>query len=317
MSIETSFVYPGQGSQFVGMGAGLLEERPPLTAVFEHVEAVTGRPLIEPMLHGPEDRLRETGTAQLVLFAFGIAMTEALAEQGIAPELVAGHSLGEFTALVAGGWLGLDEAAAAVARRADAMARCCRERAGAMTAVLATGPGEVAEVLARYPGRCDDGRPGTAVIANYNAPRQTVISGDAAIVTEIGESIRAEAIGAAEPLPVAGAFHSPLMRPAEKELTDTIAALPLRRGHTPMVSSITGEPISDLERYRDALAGQITAPVHWTRTARRIVAHRPRRVVEVGPGTTLCGLIRKIDRRQKAHSCGDTSNLRALAGTYA
>ncbi|GGW88647.1 ACP S-malonyltransferase [Streptomyces lomondensis] len=315
MSIQTAFVYPGQGSQVVGMGADLMHDRPRMTEVFEHVEAVTGRPVIEPMVHGPEDRLRETGTAQLVLFTFGVAMTRALTEEGVVPQLVAGHSLGEFTALVAGGWLDLDEAAATVVRRAHAMARCCQERPGAMAAVLGIDSDEVARVLAQHPGRRDDGRPGTAVIANYNSPRQTVISGDAATVEEIREAIRAESIAVSRPLPVAGAFHSPLMRPAEDELRATIAALPLRRGHTPMISSVTGELVTDLERYRDVLAHQITAPVHWTRTARRIVAHRPSRIVEVGPGTTLRSLIRKVDRGQEIHPCGDTTHLRALTGT--
>ncbi|MFI8889308.1 ACP S-malonyltransferase [Streptomyces paradoxus] len=315
MSIKTAFVYPGQGSQFVGMGADLMHVRPRLTEVFKHVEAVTGRPVIEPMVHGPEDRLRETRTAQLVLFTFGAAMTRALAAEGVVPQLVAGHSLGEFTALVAGGWLDLDEAAATVVQRADAMARCCHERTGAMAAVIGTDPDEVARVLARHPGRRDDGRPRTVVIANYNSPRQTVISGDAAIVEEIGESIRTESIAVVQPLSVAGAFHSPLMGSAQDTLMATIAGLPLRRGHTPMVSSVTGGLVTDLEHYRDALAHQITAPVHWTRTARRILGHRPQRIVEVGPGTTLRSLIRKIDRGQEIHPCGSTNELRAVTGT--
>lgn len=315
MSIKTAFVYPGQGCQFVGMGADLMHGRPRLTEVFEHVEAVTGCPVIEPMVHGPEDLLRETRTAQLVLFTFGTAVTRTLVAEGVVPQLVAGHSLGEFTALVAGGWLDLDEAAATVLQRGEAMARCGHERAGAMAAVMGTGPEEVARVLARHTGRRDDGRPRTAVIANYNSPRQTVISGDVATVEEIGEAIRAESIGVAQPLSVAGAFHSPLMRPAQDALLATIAGLSLRQGHTPMVSSVTGGLITDLERYRDALALQITAPVHWTGTARRILDHQPDRIVEVGPGTTLRSLIRKVDRGQRVDPCGTTNELRALTGT--
>ncbi|MGW5677898.1 ACP S-malonyltransferase [Streptomyces sp. NPDC003860] len=315
MSIKTAFVYPGQGSQFVGMGADLMHGRPRVTEVFEHVEAITGRSVIEPMLHGPETQLRETRTAQPVLFTFGTAMTRALSAEGVVPQLVAGHSLGEFTALVAGGWLDLDEAAVAVVQRADAMARCCHERAGAMTAVIGTGPEEVARVLARHPGRRDDGRPHTAVVANYNSPLQTVISGDATTVEEIGKTFSAESIAVVQPLSVAGAFHSPLMRPAQDALMATIAGLPLRRGHTPMVSSVTGELVIDLEQYRDALARQITAPVHWTRAARRILDHRPHRIIEVGPGTTLRSLIRKVDRGQEVRPCGNTNELRAVTGT--
>ncbi|MFF8018929.1 acyltransferase domain-containing protein [Streptomyces sp. NPDC007929] len=315
MSIKTAFVYPGQGSQFVGMGADLMRDRPELAKVFRHVEAVTGRPVIEPMVHGPEGRLRETRTAQLVLFTFGAAMTRSLVAEGVVPQLVAGHSLGEFTALVAGGWLDLDEAAVTVVQRADAMARCCHERAGAMAAVMGTDPDGVARVLARHPGRRDDGRPRTVVIANYNSPRQTVISGDAATVEEMGEAIRTESIGVVQHLSVAGAFHSPLMRPAQDALMATIARLPLRRGHTPMVSSVTGGLVTDLGHYRDALAHQITAPVRWTDAARRILGHRPHRIVEVGPGTTLRSLIRKVDRGQEIHPCGNTNDLRAVTCT--
>lgn len=299
-----AFVFPGQGSQYVGMGADALADWPRVGRVLRRVEELTGHRIVDAMLRGPEERLRDTTLAQLSIFGLSTALCEILAGCGARPSVVAGHSLGEFSALVAGGWLDADAAAVTVARRAEAMAQCCRQHRGAMLVVL----GVDAEVLNRLLAQIE----GTVVLANANTPRQVVVSGDTAAVAALGLAIAEAGVGATVPLAVAGAFHSPLMAEAENELAPVIADLPLRRGHTPLISSVTGEFVTDVEEYRAALAGQITAPVRWINVTRLLLAQPVDTLIEVGPGTVLGGLIRKVDRHRPVHSCRSAAELRAL-----
>jgi len=309
--IKRAFVFPGQGSQHVGMGATVVADWKTARDVLTRLEDMIGKSVVDAMLNGPESRLRRTDLAQVAVFGLSVALTRVLGRCNVEPTVVAGHSLGEFSALVAAGWLDFDAAAEIVAHRANAMAACCRRRPGAMSAVMGVDPAVLRSLLA-----ADETSHGqTVVAANFNAPDRTVISGDAAAVERVERVISTEALGAAQSLSVDGAFHSPLMRPAEDEMVPMIARLPLREGHTPLISSITGDLVHDVESYRAALARQITAPVRWAEAVRVLLAHRVDQIVEVGPGKALLGLIRKVDRHQQLKTCAQSSEIHALSGS--
>ncbi len=299
-----AFVFPGQGSQYVGMGADLRTASPLLERVLRRAERLTGQDVAAAMLHGPEERLTDTVATQLSVFAVSVALTEIVVERGISPVAVAGHSLGEYTALVAGGWLDLDDALAVVARRAEAMRACCARTGGAMTAVLGLAPEELERIAARAPGG--------AVVANANSPRQSVLSGPAEAVRELAAEALTGGASAIIPLTVDGAFHSPLMAEAQQRLAPLVAELPLRRGEVPLISSISGEPVTDPEAYRALLARQITSAVRWSRAMERLRALPADGFLEIGPGKVLRGLFRHLDRRIAVTGCGSLADCLAL-----
>jgi [acyl-carrier-protein] S-malonyltransferase len=304
MTIKRAFVFPGQGSQHVGMGADAIDEWPQVERVLRQVETLSGHRIVAAMQRGSEDQLRDTVMAQLAVFGLSIALWQLLADGGIRPAVVAGHSLGEYSALVAGGWLDAEAAAVAVAHRAEAMGRCCRKNPGAMAAVVGVNHEAMCSLLEDIAG--------TVVVANANAPRQAVVSGDADAIEAMQHVVTEAGLGSVVPLPVAGAFHSSLMQDAQDELAEVIAELPLQLGHTPLISSITGEFVTDVETYRTELSGQITGPVRWVDTVDRLLQLPLDGVVEVGPGTVLRGLIRKVDRRQEVQRCAGPADLYAL-----
>jgi [acyl-carrier-protein] S-malonyltransferase len=300
-----AFLFPGQGSQEVGMGADLLGHSPRLRGLITRAEELTGRDLAGPMLTGPQARLNDTVAAQLAIFALSLSLAELLTARGIHPAVVAGHSLGEYAALVSAGWLDIDDALGAVAERALAMAACCAAHDGAMAAILGLAP-ETIEQLCR-----DD--PGIVVLANRNGPNQSVISGEPGSVGRVADAAIAHGALRAIGLPVTGAFHSPLMLEAEQRLAPVIARLRLRAGGPALVSSITGEVVDDVEDYRRALAGQITGPVIWDRATTTIRERGVDVFVEVGAGHTLAGLLRRVDRRIVSRSCDGLASCLALA----
>jgi len=287
------FVFPGQGSQYVGMGADLIHQSPVLQRTLRAAAALTGYDVETAMLAGPVERLTETAMTQLSVFALSTGLAAELKRLGMRPSAVAGHSLGEFTALVVGGWLGVDEALVLIAQRGEAMARACHANDGAMAAVVGLDSQAVSSLCV-----------GGAVIANANSPVQVVVSGPRAAVMTVGAA--ATDRGAAViPLDVAGAFHSPLMATAAAEMAGTIAELPLRTGHTPLVSSVTGRLVTDLPTYRRALADQITDQVRWTTVMGSLSALRIEKYIEVGPGRALRGLLKRTNRQSTVDSCGN------------
>lgn len=299
-----AFVFPGQGSQYVGMGADLRTASPLLDRMLRRAEHLTGQDIAGAMLRGPEERLTDTVATQLSVFALSVALTEAVVERGIRPIAVAGHSLGEYAALVAGGWLDLDDALIAVARRAEAMRACCARTDGAMAAVLGLAP-EVLEGIATSAG-------GGAVVANANSPRQSVLSGSADAVQRLGALALEHGASAVIPLTVDGAFHSPLMAAAEEKLAPLVAELPLRCGDVPMISSISGEPVTDPEVYRDLLARQITSSVRWASVMEQLRALPSDGFLEIGPGKVLRGLFRHLDRRIPVTGCASFADCLSL-----
>lgn len=300
-----AFVFPGQGSQTVGMAADLMPVSPLLERIITRAEQLTGEDIADAMLHGPHERLTETVPTQLSVFALSVSLAEVLGEQGVRPQAVAGHSLGEYSALVAGGWLDVDDALTVVARRSEAMRDCCGATEGAMSAVLGMSP-EALEGLAAA-GR------GDAVVANLNSPRQSVISGTAEAVARLGETALAHGASAVIPLSVHGAFHSPVMEPAQQRLAPLIDGVRLRRGDVPLISSISGDVVDDPEVYRRDLARQITSAVRWAPVMGRL-REQGGQILEVGPGKVLRGLFRHLDRRMPVTGCASRAECLALTG---
>lgn len=309
-----AFVFPGQGSQQPGMGADLLAADPTYRRLLADASRLSGLDLTAPLhaLGDADGAATEAGrltvTTQLSVFALSVALGRSLLAGGRWPSLVAGHSLGEFSALAVAGWLSLDDALELVAARAAAMARCCASQDGAMTAVIGLAPDTLEPALH-----------GTgAVLANVNSRRQSVVSGPRPAVELAAERARAAGAATIVPLPVAGAFHSPLMAQAQTEFAARIGAVRLVRGDIPLVSGVTGELVDDLADYRRALAQQITAPVRWLDVMAVIDAHGEagpggaEQVVEVGPGSVLRGLFRQFNRRRPVLTCGSWADCRGL-----
>jgi [acyl-carrier-protein] S-malonyltransferase len=287
------------------MGADLQREWPRLGELLTRAEQLTGRDLAGPMFAGPQEHLNDTVVTQLTIFTLSVSLAELLAARGIRPTVVAGHSLGEYAALVSAGWLDIDDAICTVAERAAAMAECCAAHDGAMIAVVGLAPDALEEL-------CVDVE-GVAVLANRNSPKQSVVAGEPASVDRLVQTALAGGARAAIPLSVSGAFHSPMMAAAEQRLAPIIAQLPLRVGEVPFVSSITGELVDDVEDYRRSLAGQITAPVRWDRVMTTLQSCGVDAFVEVGPGRAIRGLLRHVDRGIVSHGCDGLRACQALA----
>lgn len=285
----TTFLFPGQGSQFPGMGRDLAACGADARALVDTAEAVTGLPVHDLMHHADAARIADPHTAQVLVFVWSTVALHELRGRGRHPAAVAGHSLGEYTALVACGALDWADALALVSARGRAMAAAAARRPGAMGAVVGLPAATVRQL-------CTDASGGDeiAVVANLNSARQSVVSGTADAVTAVLAAATAAGALRAKRLPVGGAYHSPLMRPAEEALAPLLRATTLRTPRVPMVSSMTGAPVTDVAAYADALTRQITSPVQWLATATALAGETD--FVEVGPGRVLAGLGRETLR---------------------
>jgi [acyl-carrier-protein] S-malonyltransferase len=283
-----AFLFPGQGSQRVGMGRALAEAHPVCRATFEEADAVLGAPLSRLCFDGPEEQLVLTENTQPAILAVSIAMHRLLGERGLVPDVVAGHSLGEYSAHVAAGTLSFADALQAVRRRGRYMQEAVPPWAGAMAAVIGLDAALVEQA-------CRDASEGEVVSpANLNAPGQVVIAGAAGAVGRAGE--RAKALGAKRviPLPVSAPFHCALMRPAEERLAPELRALPASDPRVPVVANVDAEFKRDARAAIEALVQQVSRPVQWEASVRRLASAGVRTYVEVGPGTVLSGLVKKI-----------------------
>ncbi len=283
-----AYVFPGQGAQFVGMGKELFDTNPRARAVFEQADAVLGFPLTETMFSGAEAELKQTNITQPAIFVHSIAV---LGVQGAEAtfDAVAGHSLGEFSALVAAGVLDFADGLKLVHQRATAMQRACELEPGTMAAVLGLEDKQIEEVCAQTEG--------VVVPANYNSPGQLVISGSEAAIVAASEKLKEAGARRVVPLPVGGAFHSPLMQPAQDELRAAIEQTDFRVPKCPIYQNVDAQPATDPEVIMDKLIRQLTSPVRWTQTVQQMRTDGISEFVEVGgKGNILQGLIRKIDR---------------------
>lgn len=300
-----AFVFPGQGAQKVGMGRTLADAFPICRDTFAEADAALGEPLSALCFDGPEDRLMLTENTQPAILAMSTAVARLAVSRGLTPAFAAGHSLGEYSAHVAAGTVSFADALRTVRRRGRYMQEAVPIGAGAMAAIL----GLDAEGVARA---CAEAAEGEVVTpANLNAPGQIVIAGHAAAVTRAGD--RAKALGAKRviPLAVSAPFHCPLMKPAEARLAPELRALVSQDPRVPVVANVDAEPKRTAADAIEALIRQVSSPVRWEDVVKRLVADGVTTFVELGPGTVLAGLIRKIDRRVSVTSVEDEAGLEA------
>jgi len=285
-----AFVFPGQNSHYVGMGRDLYDADGPARLVFEVAEAGLGGDLLAAMFDGPEDALTRTDHQQPAIVTHSLAALAELSAAGIAPDFVAGHSLGEYSAVACAGCLGVEDVLELVRFRGELMARAGDQALGAMAAVLGLEGEAVAAAVAA--ARED----GVVVVANYNSPGQVVISGETVAVARARELCSEAGAKRVVPLDVSGAFHSPLMEPAAAPLIERLAQTDMAPAQVPVISNVDAQPRTEPDAIRDALGRQMTSAVMWEHSVRRLAEEGVDTVIEVGPGTVLAKLMGRIDR---------------------
>jgi len=290
--MKHAIVFPGQGSQFKGMGKSLYERYSTAREIFEKANAVLGFRISDLMFEGSEEELKQTRVTQPAIFLHSIVAF--LMHPELKMDMAAGHSLGEFTALVATGVLSFEDGLQLVAARAEAMQEACNLQPSGMAAVLGMDDEQVESICASIEGEI-------VVAANYNCPGQLVISGTRQGVALACEKLKAAGARRAVPLPVSGAFHSPLMEPAREKLQKAIAAVEFHTPSCPVYQNVSATATTDPALIREQLIAQLTSPVRWTQTIRMMIADGARDFTEVGPGKVLSGLIQKIDSSVQVH----------------
>lgn len=293
--MKVAALFPGQGSQAIGMGQALSEEFPEARETLEEAEAVTGVPLREIMWEGPEDRLVATQNAQLALFATSIAAYRVFQRiSGSTPMLAAGHSLGEYSALVAAGVLDYATGLRLVKLRGELMAEAGRTAPGSMAAVLGIAPEHLDEALSSVEG--------TVVVANRNATGQLVLSGEVEAVLAAAEAAKKKGAKRVIPLKVSGAFHSPLMAQAQLPLTEALARAPWHDARFPVVCNVDARPHARAAEFPDLLSRQLESPVLWSASMRHMVAQGVEAFLEMGSKRVLCGLLKKWVGQVEIHA---------------
>ena len=282
-----AYIFPGQGAQFTGMGLDLYEKSPLAQQYFEKANDILGFSITDIMFEGTAEQLKETKVTQPAIFLHSVILAKVLGDS-FQPEMVAGHSLGELSALVANGVLSFEDGLKLVSKRALAMQKACEIAPSTMAAVLGLADDIVEETCAAIDG--------VVVAANYNCPGQLVISGEIEAVEKACEVLKEKGARRALLLPVGGAFHSPMMEPAREELAAAIEATTFRQPTCAVYQNVVAKAVTNPEEIKENLIAQLTAPVKWTQCVQAMIADGGIEFIEVGPGKVLQGLMRKIDR---------------------
>ena len=277
-----AYIFPGQGAQFSGMGLDLYENSPEAQELFEKANKILGFQITDIMFKGTAEQLKETKVTQPAIFLHSVILAKTLGE-AFKPEMVAGHSLGEFSALVAAGALSFEDGLKLVSQRALAMQKACEAAPSTMAAVLGLEDGVV-------------------VAANYNCPGQLVISGEVEAINKACDSLKEAGAKRALVLPVGGAFHSPMMEPAREELAAAIENTTFSKPNCPIYQNVTANAVTDENKIKANLISQLTAPVKWTQSVQQMITDGATLFTEVGPGNVLQGLVKKIDRSAETAS---------------
>ncbi len=288
-----AYVFPGQGAQFVGMGKDLYENSPIAKELFEKANEILGFRITDLMFDGTDEDLRQTKVTQPAIFLHSVILAKTLGDD-FKPEMVAGHSLGEFSALVASGALSFEDGLVLVSKRAMAMQKACEAEPSTMAAIVGLEDNIVEEVC----NSIDE----VVVAANYNCPGQLVISGSFEGIDKACAALTEKGAKRALKLPVGGAFHSPLMEPARAELAAAIEATEVKKPICPIYQNVNATAVTDPAQIKENLVAQLTAPVRWTQTVENMIADGATLFTEVGPGKVLQGLIKKVDRKMEVAS---------------
>ncbi|WP_027880501.1 MULTISPECIES: ACP S-malonyltransferase [Mesoflavibacter] len=288
-----AYIFPGQGAQFTGMGLDLYENSPEAQHLFEDANSILGFNITDIMFEGTADQLKETKVTQPAIFLHSVILAKTLGDN-FKPDMVAGHSLGEFSALVANGALSFEDGLKLVSQRAMAMQKACEIKPSTMAAVLGLEDKLVEDICAKTEG--------VVVAANYNCPGQLVISGEVEAINRACEAMKEAGARRALVLPVGGAFHSPMMEPAREELAAAIENTTFSKPNCPIYQNVTASAIIDETEIKANLISQLTAPVRWTQSVQQMIADGATLFTEVGPGKVLQGLVKKIDRSAETES---------------
>ena len=282
-----AYIFPGQGAQFIGMGLDLYEGSELAQELFEKANKILGFSITDVMFEGTADELKQTKVTQPAIFLHSVILAKVLGDD-FKPEMVAGHSLGELSALVAAGVLSFEDGLTLVSQRAMAMQKACEIQPSTMAAVLGLEDAVVEETCAEIDG--------VVVAANYNCPGQLVISGEVEAINKACEVLLEKGARRALVLPVGGAFHSPMMEPAREELAAAIEATSFNEPACPVYQNVPAKAVTSATEIKENLIAQLTAPVKWTQSIQAMITDGGTEFVEVGPGKVLQGLMRKIDR---------------------
>ena len=288
-----AYIFPGQGAQFPGMGKDLYEASSEAKSLFEEANNILGFSITDIMFGEDAEALKQTQVTQPAIFLHSVILSQVMGER-FQPDAVAGHSLGEFSALVAAKALSFSDGLRLVHQRALAMQAACDQIPGTMAAVLGLEDQIIEEICVRTPG--------IVVAANYNCPGQLVISGEEAAITTACEALKDAGARRALPLPVGGAFHSPLMEPAKTKLAAAIETTPIASPVCPIYQNVSAKGVTDAAEIKQNLIAQLTAPVKWTQSVQQLLSDGATQFTEVGPGKVLQGLVKKIDRSVETSS---------------